>query len=271
MLQFTIMIKKYKAWIFNLVGIGIMLIISCTKEKPVEETENSMEDYTVSVRDIDGNPYHSVWIGDREWMVENLKVTRLNDGTPLPCVVNGFEWGSLESPGYCWYDNAESVYKEEYGAIYNWHAVQTGKLAPKGWHVATNEDWVALVNYLLEHEKNFDFTIDLYSADRSNHCATFIADTIGWYYSEFHGDVGNYDSFSAKNNKTGFSAKAGGLRRENGAYHAFGMYAGWWSSSDPEDTLELGVWDVSYSSECIGRSHCSKDNGLAVRCVRDKD
>ena len=25
-----------------------------------------------------------------------------------------------------------------YGALYNWHAVKTGKLAPKGWHVPTD-------------------------------------------------------------------------------------------------------------------------------------
>ena len=34
------------------------------------------------------------------------------------------------------------------GTIYNWFAVETGKLAPIGWHVPTNAEWEELLTHL---------------------------------------------------------------------------------------------------------------------------
>jgi uncharacterized protein (TIGR02145 family) len=35
-----------------------------------------------------------------------------------------------------------------YGALYNWFAVETGKLCPTGWHVPTDAEWTVLSDYL---------------------------------------------------------------------------------------------------------------------------
>ncbi|MDR0517038.1 MAG: fibrobacter succinogenes major paralogous domain-containing protein, partial [Fibromonadaceae bacterium] len=32
--------------------------------------------------------------------------------------------------------------------LYNWYAVNTGKLAPKGWHIPSDEEWKILADYL---------------------------------------------------------------------------------------------------------------------------
>lgn len=101
----------------------------------------------MSVADIDGNVYNTVTIGTQEWTVENLKTTKLNDGTAIPDVTDGTAWSLLTTPGRCWYDN-NSSYNSTYGLLYNWYTVNTGKLAPAGWRVPTNADWLVLINYL---------------------------------------------------------------------------------------------------------------------------
>jgi uncharacterized protein (TIGR02145 family) len=38
------------------------------------------------MKDIDGNIYSTALIGDYWWMTKNLKSTRFNDGSNIPCV-----------------------------------------------------------------------------------------------------------------------------------------------------------------------------------------
>ncbi|MBL0287321.1 MAG: fibrobacter succinogenes major paralogous domain-containing protein [Bacteroidetes bacterium] len=81
------------------------------------------------------------------WMAENLKTTLYNDGTLIPNVTNSDEWSKLTTGAYCYYDNNYSN-NAIYGKLYNWYAVGTGKLVPKGWHVPTDAEWETLITYL---------------------------------------------------------------------------------------------------------------------------
>ncbi len=100
-----------------------------------------------TVTDIDGNVYNAVTIGTQVWMVENLKTTKYNDGNAISNVTDDAEWHSLTTDAYCWYDNNPSTYKADYGAMYNWYAVKTGKLCPTGWHVPLDAEWTILVSF----------------------------------------------------------------------------------------------------------------------------
>ncbi len=100
-----------------------------------------------TVTDIDGNVYETVRIGDQVWMVENLRTTRLNDGQIIPYEPDDLDWANLRAPGYCWSNN-DLENKDDLGALYNWYAVNTGKLAPIGWHVPTEDEWKILSDTL---------------------------------------------------------------------------------------------------------------------------
>jgi uncharacterized protein (TIGR02145 family) len=93
-----------------------------------------------TVKDIDGNIYHTALIGKHWWMTENLKTTRYNDGSYLPCIKDQNIWLRSDSAAYCYYQNNES-YADTFGIMYNWFAVNSGKLCPDGWRVPTDEEW----------------------------------------------------------------------------------------------------------------------------------
>lgn len=97
-----------------------------------------------SVTDIDNNVYSTITIGSQVWMVTNLKTTKYKNGVSIPNVTTS--WYNLQTPSYCWYNNDISN-KNIYGALYNFYAVQTDNLAPIGWHVPTNNEWLILINY----------------------------------------------------------------------------------------------------------------------------
>ena len=101
--------------------------------------------------------YHSVTLGTQTWTMENLKTTTYNDGSALPLVTDGTAWATLTTPAYCWYNNDTVTYKNIYGALYNWYAVNTGALAPPGWHVPTDADWNTLQNYLIANGYNWGY------------------------------------------------------------------------------------------------------------------
>ena len=82
-----------------------------------------------TMKDIDGNIYSTALIGDYWWMTENLKSTRFNDGTNIPCVKDQSIWLRLDSFAYCYYQNNEN-YADTLGFLYNWYAVNSGKLCP---------------------------------------------------------------------------------------------------------------------------------------------
>ena len=75
------------------------------------------------VRDIDGNIYHTVDYWNSTWLVENFKATHFIDGSTIPMITDNTAWTNSTTEGFCWYNNDSSTYKNPYGALYNWYAV----------------------------------------------------------------------------------------------------------------------------------------------------
>lgn len=100
-----------------------------------------------TVTDYEGNIYRTIKIGNQTWMMENLRTTRLNDGQSIRYAPDSPDWATLRAPGYCWPNN-DSSNIDRYGCLYNWYSVDTGRLAPIGWHVPTDDEWKILIDYL---------------------------------------------------------------------------------------------------------------------------
>jgi uncharacterized protein (TIGR02145 family)/uncharacterized repeat protein (TIGR02543 family) len=136
------------------------------------------------IKDCDGNTYTSVTIGSQVWIVENLMTTKYNDGSDIPLVTDSAAWTNLNTPGYCWYNNFASN-KIPYGALYNGFVISTNKLAPKGWHIASAEEWDTLESYLISNRYNWDGTTT------ENKIAKSLAAKTSWRGSTNNGAVGN--------------------------------------------------------------------------------
>ena len=222
-----------------LIGVNILFSFGCKK------SEDNNTPAPTGVTDADGNVYSTVTIGTQVWMVENLKTTKFNDGTSIPLVTDN-TWGTLTTPAYCWYNNDESM-KVVYGAVYNWFTVNTGKLAPKGWHVASDAEWSALIAFLGG---------EAIAGGKLKSVGTIEAGTGLWI-----------EPNTGATNLSGFSAYPGGYRNSSG-FQQISMHGYWWTSTVNGATTSW-VYDMSYDNAGAFRNFSAKTDGYHVRCVKD--
>jgi uncharacterized protein (TIGR02145 family) len=195
-----------------------------------------------TVTDIDGNIYQTISIGTQIWMAENLKTTKFSDGTRVDNTTDNTAWNNLWTPSYCWYNNDVS-YKNTYGALYNWYAVNTGKLCPAGWHIPSDAEWTTLTNYL-----GSDSVAGGKLKEAGN--AHWISSNIG------------------ATNESGFTALPGGNRIFNGTFEFEGVRGSWWTASGYDSrTAWQRVMYCIYGD--VSRSNYFKRFGFSVRCVKD--
>ena len=201
---------------------------------------------STKITDVDGNIYNTVKIGTQVWMAENLKTTKLNDGTAIALVTSNETWGTLSSPGYCWYNNDEPGTKLTYGALYNWYTLNTSKLCPSGWHIPDNSEWTVLTDYL--------GGISIAGGKLKE------AGTAHWSTPN-----------TGATDEVYYTALPGGARGGTGDFANIGLYGYWWAADahaiDPDF-----AWGfvLSYNSAAVIRAdYYFKRDGFSVRCLKD--
>jgi uncharacterized protein (TIGR02145 family) len=176
----------------------------------------------------DGRTYKTVRIGSQTWLAENL---------------------DFECEGSKAYNN-DPANRDKYGLLYDWETAK--KAVPPGWHLPTNEEWQALIDYAdgSSPGKDYDFKRDSRTAGKHLKAAS------GW------NDNGNgTDDY-------GFSALPGGYRSSDGSFYGVGRNGYWWSAHEYNSDLaysrgmyyynDLAYWYYNY-----------KSNLFSVRCVQD--
>jgi uncharacterized protein (TIGR02145 family) len=133
----------------NKVGCFLILFIfaltSCGN-KPGEKTAIKEKPY--NPKDY---PFKTIKVGNSVWMCQNLNVVTYDNGDSIPQAKTQQEWVKYNEArvgAWCAYD-FDTQYVKIYGRIYNEHVLyQVSKsIAPKGWHVASDDEWDELVNY----------------------------------------------------------------------------------------------------------------------------
>ena len=245
----------YKEFFLTSVLIASMIIvlISCNKDdNPLSGNATNGKTTAVfnsgitygTLTDPDGNVYKTVTIATQTWMAENLRTTKYNDGTAIPNVTLESAWKSLTTGAYCNFNNTNNTDTiATYGRLYNWYAVNTDRLAPKGWHVPTDAEWTTLTTYLGG------------------------ASVAGGKLKEIgttHWTTPNTDV----TNETGFTALPGGCRSVNRSFIDIGGYGFWWSATE-YGAYYAWYWYVSFDYSGVSRYSYNKEEGFSVRCVKD--
>lgn len=193
-----------------------------------------------TVKDVDGNIYKTVKIGNQVWMAQNLRVKKFNNGDLIAHVPDFEQWKGLTTAAWSNYNNNPS-FDSLYGKIYNYFAVSdVRKLCPSGWHVPTNAEWNSLETFL-----------GLDSAGAKMKAKT------------------DWKNTANGNNKSGFSAYPAGYRTFafDANYVGMGSVANWWINKIPSEMhMVFNLISDDVRSDRVGSD---VTNGNSVRCVKD--
>ncbi len=237
-------------------GMSVRCICDETIEGSATDSSGSDEgNETVTygtMTDQDGNVYKTLTIGTQTWMAENLRTTKYSDDTIIPNVTENDKWEYLTTAAYCNYNNTSSTDTiETYGRLYNWYAVNTGKLAPEGWHVATNEDWNTLATAL----------------GGVNVAGGKLKETGTAHWNSQSTGV---------TNEISFTALPGGYRKTEAVFVQIGYDGYWWCPDEyygiyntKHTNIHARNRAVTYNSSVLISSYNYKSEGYSVRCVKD--
>jgi len=206
-----------------------------------------------TIKDIDGNIYSITLIGDYWWMTENLKSTKFNDGSHIPCVKDQSTWLRLDSSAYCYYQN-NVKYADTLGFLYNWYAVNSGKLCPTGWRVPADNDWIQIEG-TADTKYNANDSIWNKLGLRGFDAGQRLKFVKGWR----KGFIGTDD--------LGFSALPGGERLSR--FYAGGSSGFWWTCTEASASSAY-YRSLIYSFELVARDTHPKRMGFSVRCIKNK-
>jgi uncharacterized protein (TIGR02145 family) len=199
----------------------------------------------------DGQTYNTVQIGDQCWMAENMNI-----GTMIYSTSNGSQQTDNDIiEKYC-YNNDENNC-DIYGGLYEWdemmqYVTDEGAqgICPEGWHVATDDEWTTLTDYL------GGLSV---AGGKMKSSGTLEAGTGLWKTPN-----------TGATNESGFTALPAGVRRyyNNGQFYYLGIGSNFWSSSQSSESRAWYIYPY-YHNARMQPSNNIKATGGPVRCLKD--
>ncbi len=204
--------------------------------------------YGSNITDVEGNSYKTVYIGTQQWMGENLKTAKYNDGTTIPNITDNTQWQNNTTGAWSYYGN-DAANNAKYGKLYNWYAVSkttngNKNVCPTGWHVPTDAEWTVLTEYLGGES------------------------VAGGKLKEVGTTNWNSPNTDATNTSL-FTGLPGGYRYYDGYYYNIGNSGNWWGSTEGATDSAWYRYLVNNGLGNAGRNNDSKGYGFSVRCLRD--
>lgn len=167
----------------------------------------------------DGKVYKTVVIAGQTWMAENLAFKVKKD---------------------CWAYNNDESNVATYGYLYSWKAAK--EACPKGWHLPSQIEWFALVDFV-----GHDFA----------NCKLKEEGTSHWK-----------EPNEGATNETGFTALPGGYRfPSTKTFVSIGYVGYWWTSTEVGGRPYYRY--MNNKKDIVAYETNSKTLGFSVRCIKD--
>lgn len=190
---------------------------------------------TASVKDIDGNTYQTVKIGNQTWLKQNVRS------------LNGGAYGSTDYVPY----NSDILNVDAFGYLYTYNPViaPDDGLCPAGWHVPSWIDWEELFIYVGGY--NWIENSAFLAARLMEASDLWVSQTV------------------TPTNQSGFSARPGGAGSylTSWAFSGIGEVAYFWSAYNMSGNPEVVV--IDNVSGTISLQPADQVSGAySVRCVK---
>jgi uncharacterized protein (TIGR02145 family) len=222
------------------------------------------------VTDIEGNTYSTIIINGQEWMAENLRTSKYNDGTLIPLVTDLSDWALNHNTGttlpmMCWFNNnspimpavdTSNLSPNSFGGYYNWFAIspQTNgnrNICPTNWNIPSDSQWDSFINFLDPNANGGNNTNIAGGKMKSTESQFWISPNI------------------EATNESGFSGLPGGyLLSHAESFYYIGYNAKWWSSTDAGD-YSAYIRDISNDGGNVWRFLYDKSLGFSIRCIKN--
>jgi uncharacterized protein (TIGR02145 family) len=182
-----------------------------------------------TIKDIEGNIYKTLKIDTIEWMIENLKTTRFNNGDKILLK----DSSTIDVTKYRW-----EIGKHQ---LYSWHVLKDERgVCPTGWRIPSDSDFKHTIDFIfndsnskLPEGKNTNF---IYRENIDLNTSLF---TTGLDFS--------------------------GSKTSNGLLLFKNYYEYFWTIS--EDYTGF-AWMWYFSKDAISHYNFEQKGGLSVRCVK---
>lgn len=209
-----------------------------------------------TLSDQDSNVYKTIAIGGSEWMAENLKTARYQNGDAIAELSGEFEWAETNAGAWCM-PLGDAGNECPYGKLYNGIAVADSRnICPVNWHIPNELEWNALLLFL-DSQSN-TACLNCIQSD----VAGTLLKSAGTAYWQGQNMLANGYNIS------GFSALPAGFRGSDGTFSYLGQRGAWWSADIASGSLRISHSAESQSAQ-IGKFADEPKSGFSVRCVRD--
>lgn len=202
-------------------------------------------------------------------MAENLNSSKFLKGEDIPQAKTLDEWNKASEngrPAWCYYDNRsiqdDPVNGSKYGKLYNWYAVNDRRvIAPKGWHIPTDDEWTMLSNALGGTTKSGS------KLKASDSWTEKLPTTLKSGFNALPSGM-RYDGGLPVPDEDDIDSLNEDFTSQENGFDGLAVYAVFWSSNDQGYGTAI-IRECRVNTNTLKRDTYAKQHSYSVRCVKN--